>query len=264
METADRNHLFLVFTFLTVTAITATNVTPMPAQKKLAQQFHQLSIKTEPTFFIFLKSEHEFCLGTLIHYQWALTAAHCFLPFLEIDIAASNDDGFLKIGRNLRAMLTIQHPNFTRDSSEHDLMLVKLTQPLTPDDEVKLAVLPNTTEDRREDMCTVSGWGWTWKSFETDPDIEVNQTVFWFSNENCQESPIRKFPVKITENMFCAGSSLESSHSCKEIDAVPILCQNQLQGILSWAEGCILRGDVGYYTKVSHYTDWILSVIRTN
>lgn len=50
---------------------------------------------------------------------------------------------------------------------------------------------------------------------ETDPDIEVNQTVFWFSNEICQESPIRKFPVKITENMFCAGSSLESSHSCK-------------------------------------------------
>lgn len=85
--------------------------------------------------------------------------------FLEIDIAASSDEGFLKIGGNLRAMLTVQHPNFTRDSSEHDLMLVKLTQPLKPNDEVKLAILPNTTEDRRDDTCTVSGWGWTWKNF---------------------------------------------------------------------------------------------------
>lgn len=46
--------------------------------------------------------------------------------------------------------------------------------------------------------------------------------------------------------------------------AAPLLCQNQLQGILSWSEGCILRGDIGYYTKVSHYTDWILQVIHTN
>lgn len=85
--------------------------------------------------------------------------------FLEIDIAASSDEGFLKIGRNLRAMLTVQHPNFTRDSSEHDLMLVKLIKPLKPNDEVKLANLPTSTEDRREDTCTVSGWGWSWENF---------------------------------------------------------------------------------------------------
>lgn len=85
--------------------------------------------------------------------------------FLEIEIAASSDEGFLKTGGNLRAMLTVTHPNFTRDSSEHDLMLVKLTQPLKPNDEVKLVDLPSTMEDRREDTCTVSGWGWAWKNF---------------------------------------------------------------------------------------------------
>lgn len=47
------------------------------------------------------------------------------------------------------------------------------------------------------------------------PDVKINHTVFWFPDEYCQDSPIAKMPVKITENMFCAGSSLESIHSCK-------------------------------------------------
>ncbi|KAM8791713.1 serine protease 58-like [Rhynchonycteris naso] len=244
-------------------AVTSTSVTPVPAQAKLAQQFNQMSTKTTPTFLIFLNSEYEPCLGILIHKQWVLTAAHCFLPFLEINIAAS-EEGFRNKMGNLKARLTVQHPNFTQDSAEHDLMLIKLTHPLKLNNQVKPVALPNTMDDRRGDTCTVSGWGWTWKNSNTDPDIQLNKTVSWFSNEHCQESPVRKIPVKVTENMFCAGSSLESTHLCKELAAAPILCQNQLHGILSWSDGCVLKGDTGYYTKVSHYTDWILSVIQTN
>ncbi|XP_019517890.1 PREDICTED: serine protease 58-like [Hipposideros armiger] len=184
--------------------------------------------------------------------------------FLKIDMAASKEEVFRNKTESLRPMLTVQYPNFTRDSAEHDLMLIKLKQPLKLNSQVKLVALPNTTDDRRGDTCTVSGWGWKWENSNTDPDIQINQTVFWFSDEYCQESPVRQIPVKITENMFCAGSSLESAHTCKEMAAAPILCQNQLQGILSWSDGCILRGDIGYYTKVAHYTDWILKVIHTN
>ncbi|XP_036109447.1 serine protease 58-like [Molossus molossus] len=259
METKDTNYLFLVVTFLTVTAVT----TAITAQEKIVQQFNQMNIESAPTFLIFLNSEYKLCLGTLIHEQWALTAAHCFLPFLEARIATSNKVFLDEKHKNLRPLLTVQHPNFTWDSSEHDLMLIKLPHPLNLNI-VKLVGLPNATDDRRGGVCTVSGWGWELEHFYTEPDIQINQTVFWFLDEYCQESPLRKIPVQVTENMFCAGSTLEDTHSCQEVAAAPILCQNQLHGILSWTDGCILRGDIGFYTKVSRYTDWILRVIHTS
>ncbi|XP_012580837.1 PREDICTED: serine protease 58-like [Condylura cristata] len=155
---------------------------------------------------------------------------------LEVDIASKRDD-FDDAKGKLTYHLFVHHPNFTRDSAENDLMLIKLKDPLMLNDEVKLAILPNTTDDREGETCTVSGWGWPWHVTYIYPDIQIDQNVLWFSNECCQQS--------------------------QEMSAAPILCQNQLYGILSWSKGCALRGDIGYYTKVSHYTDWIFNVIRT-
>lgn len=258
VETADMNGFLLVFTILTVAAAT-TPGTPPAEQADSVEQFYQENVQNESTCLVFLNSEKDTCLGTLIHKQWVLTAAHCFLPFLEMEIAIS-DERFQKRMEGLRPMLIIPHPSFKQDSAEHDIVLIKLTRPLKLNDQVKLAALPSPTTNRMDD-CAVFGWGWSWQNSEPKPDVKINQTVSCFPNEHCEASPIGKMPVKITENMFCAGLSLESKHTCKEVLAAPILCQNQLQGILSWSEGCVLRGDVGYYTKVSRYTDWIHRVI---
>ncbi|XP_037377768.1 serine protease 58-like isoform X2 [Talpa occidentalis] len=261
LETADMNHHFLAFSILAV-IVTATIVSVAQGRERASLSSEVPNIKTGPTFLIFLYSENEPCLGTLIHEQWILTAAHCFLPYLEIDIA-SKRDYFDTVKGKFTYHLSVQHPNFTRDSAENDLTLIKLKDPLKLNDQVKLAVLPNTTDDREGETCTVSGWGWPWQITYIYPDVQIDQKVLWFSNEYCRQSHISETPVQVTENMFCAGSSLAPRHPCKEMSAAPILCQNQLYGILSWSKGCALRGDVGYYTKISHYTDWILNVIRT-
>ncbi|XP_058156478.1 serine protease 58-like [Dasypus novemcinctus] len=258
------NSLSLIFTILTMTVTTIT--APLaPAEEKSDQQIHQTNTgMIAPNFLVFLNLQHEPCLGTLIHKQWILTAAHCYLPFFHISIAALKEDHFQNKMGILVPTLTIRHPNFTMNSVEHDLMLIKVKNPIMLNDEIKLAVLPNSTDNRIGSKCTVSGWTWTWKKSFRIREIQKNLEVVWYSDDDCQLSLIREFPLQITENIFCAGSAPDDTLSCQEVAAAPILCQNQLQGILSWSDGCALTGDVSYYTKVSHYTDWILQVIHTN
>lgn len=87
--------------------------------------------------------------------------------FLQIQIPASEASNFQNT--ELKHELVVKHPNFTQDSVEHDLMLIKLQRPLKPSDGQKLAILPNTTDDKPGTTCTVFGWGWTWKEYSEWP-----------------------------------------------------------------------------------------------
>ncbi|KAI4575162.1 hypothetical protein MJG53_003092 [Ovis ammon polii x Ovis aries] len=117
--------------FFTIT----TTGTPTAKQADSVKQFYQENVQNESTCLVFLNSEKDICLGTLIHKQWVLTAAHCFLPFLEMEIAIS-DEQFQKRMESLRPMLIIPHPNFKQDSAEHDIALIKLTHPLKLSDQI--------------------------------------------------------------------------------------------------------------------------------
>lgn len=52
--------------------------------------------------------------------------------------------------------------------------------------------------------------------------------------------------------------------SWQEVTAAPAVCDGKLQGILTFADGCVLRADVGIYTRIINYMPWIENTIRNN
>ncbi|XP_075927865.1 trypsin-like [Petromyzon marinus] len=80
------------------------------------------------------------------------------------------------------------------------------------------------------------------------------------SDTSCRNS----YPGDITNNMICLGYLEGGKDACKNDSGGPVVCNGQLQGIVSWGRGCALPNYPGVYTKVCNYNSWIASTMAAN
>lgn len=210
----------------------------------------------------------QFCGATLIHESWAVTAAHCmfngssgaaYIPEnLELYIGTTVLDSGQGTHHDVSEIHV--HPSYTESTSTsfNDIALLKLTTPssLTP------ARLATIKAGEGFDALTI---GWGRRNAEqvanTNDDFpqalqEVNVTTF--DNADCYSG--------LVDSHICAGELAGGEDSCAGDSGGPLLLssrgQDTLIGVVSYGFGCAQPGNLGVYTSVPSYLNWIAETTK--
>ncbi|XP_048196321.1 anionic trypsin-2-like [Perognathus longimembris pacificus] len=219
--------------------------------------------KNSVPYQVSLNSGSHVCGGSLINDQWVVSAAHCYKPhqqpYIQVRLGENNIKAVEGDEQFIDAAKIIIHPHFDKKTADNDILLIKLSSPASLNSHVATVSLPSSCAPAGT-QCLISGWGNTLSFGVHKPELLQCVEAPLLSQAVCKAS----YPGKITKNMVCAGFLEGGKDACQGDSGGPVVCNGELQGIVSWGNGCALRNYPGVYTKVCNYVDWIQDTIAAN
>uniref|UniRef100_A0A5F8G3M6 trypsin n=1 Tax=Monodelphis domestica TaxID=13616 RepID=A0A5F8G3M6_MONDO len=220
-----------------------------------------------------LNAGYHFCGGSLINSQWVVSAkekrkmeigllkSDRFCPSSQIQVRLGEHNNDILEGNEqfIDSAKVIRHPKYNSNTIDNDIMLIKLKTPATLNSRVSSITLP-TSCAATGTSCLISGWGNTLSSGSNYTELLQCLKAPVLSDSSCRNA----YPGQITNNMICLGYLEGGKDSCQEDSGGPVVCDGELQGIVSWGYGCAQKGKPGVYTKVCNYVDWIKTTIANN
>ncbi|XP_041758553.1 trypsin-3 [Coregonus clupeaformis] len=215
--------------------------------------------KNSAPYQVSLQSGYHFCGGSLISSTWVVSAAHCYKSRIQVRLGEHNIAINEGTEQFIDSVKVIMHPSYNSRNLDNDIMLIKLSKPASLNSYVSTVALPSSCASSGT-RCLVSGWGNLSGSSSNYPDTLRCLDLPILSSSSCNSA----YPGQITSNMFCAGFMEGGKDSCQGDSGGPVVCNGQLQGVVSWGYGCAQRNKPGVYTKVCNYKSWISSTMSSN
>ncbi|XP_069549435.1 trypsin-3-like [Brachyistius frenatus] len=144
-------------------------------------------------------------------------------------------------------------------SLDNDIMLIKLSKPAILNSYVRTVSLPSNCGSPGT-SCLISGWSNMRKPGHNYPNYLRCLDAPILSESSCRTSYLED----LTCSMFCAGFLEGDVDSCLEDYGGPVVCNGELQGVVSWGDNCDERNIPGVFTKVCNYNNWIRYTMYTN
>ncbi|XP_007504521.1 probable inactive serine protease 37 [Monodelphis domestica] len=206
-------------------------------------------------YLVYIKNQYSPCVGVLIHQQWVLAAAHCYLPSLKVKLGNFKKRVRDGTEQTIKSVQIIRYWNLTTDSSNHNLMLIKLSKPAVLNEKVQPMGLP-TKSVPAGTKCIISGLDWSIKNNGKHPDLRQTFTAPLLSDKECQKTK----QGKGNKNRICVKFLKSFNRIFVEAILAAVICKDKIQGI---EVGNFLVGDIGVYTNIFNYIPWIQKIMST-
>ncbi|KAK2118688.1 hypothetical protein P7K49_000074 [Saguinus oedipus] len=188
------------------------------------------------------------------------------MPTGEHDLSEHDGDE-----QSQRVVQVIIPSSYVRGTTNHDIALLRLQQPVVLTDHVVPLCLPERTFSEMTlayvRFSLVSGWGQLLDRGAKALELMAISVPRLMTQDCLEQSEKTGGSPNVTEYMFCAGYRDGSKDSCKGDSGGPHATRYRgtwyLTGIVSWGQGCAAVGHFGVYTRVSQYTEWLHKLMHS-